>query len=97
MSAEFFVGLLILLFFADAVTTDYIIRRGGVELNPVLAWLMDRLGRRQALLFVKAAALAVIVALLPWLTDPWRIAIVAMYVAIVGWNLFTIHKLKRAV
>lgn len=30
---------------ADVLTTVRALRRGGVEANPVIRWLMDRLGR----------------------------------------------------
>jgi hypothetical protein len=55
-----FCSLLILLIFNifDTFSTHYIItEKGGMELNPAMGWLMDKLGIIQAMLLWKGLAL----------------------------------------
>jgi hypothetical protein len=52
--------LVIALQIVDVVTTVIILRRGGRELNPVLNWLMGKVGVLNALLAVKAVLIAVL-------------------------------------
>lgn len=75
----------------DVVTTVYALKRlGARELNARLAWLMQRLGVLPALLSTKLALLLGCLLLRP----PWPAYAVlcAMYLVIVGSNIYQINK-----
>lgn len=79
---------LILLFAAlqvsDAVLTLLILRDGGRELNPIMRWLMDKVGIVPALVWVK---IGLIVAVAVWVQSVWLlVAFVAIYIAVVAFN-----------
>lgn len=69
---------------ADSVLTVLVINGGGRELNPVMRWLMERLGMIPALAVFKALAIAY----LAWVNIPaLTIGACVVYVAVVAWNL----------
>ena len=69
---------------ADSVLTVLVINGGGRELNPVMRWLMDRLGVAPALAVAKAAAIAY----LAWADIPaLTIGACVLYAGVVAWNL----------
>lgn len=79
---------LILLFAAlqvsDAVLTLLILRDGGRELNPIMRWLMDKIGIVPALVWVK---LGLVAAVAVWVQSVWLLAVfVAIYIAVVAFN-----------
>lgn len=76
----------------DALLTLKALQLGGREVNPILAWLFDRLGPRPALLLVKGGVMALI-----WLNlaalPAWLLAgLCALYVAVCWHN---IQQLRR--
>lgn len=69
----------------DYHTTLTILSCGGKELNPMMSWLMDRLGIEQALIFKGIAVLAV--AGFGFYDNAVALGImVAVFVAVIIWN-----------
>lgn len=95
MSAQAFLAALAALFIVDAACTAFILKRGGVELNRLLARLMDRVGVQEALAMSKAAAFAVVAWGVAEISQAWRAAILAAYVLVVLWNLVQVYQLRR--
>lgn len=85
---------LAVLFALDALSTVYAIERQRArELNPVMAWLMELLGVRGALLIVKAGSLALVV----WFAGEmgrWLYALAAVYACVVASNLYQIYRAR---
>ena len=80
--------LLLVLFAAlqvsDAVLTLLILRDGGRELNPIMRWLMNKIGIVPALVWVK---LGLVVAVAAWVHSVLLLAVfVAIYIAVVVFN-----------
>lgn len=82
MSPEIPVVLLVALQLADIATTIRILRAGGVELNPVMRWLM-----RFGALWIILKLVMVAIAAVGLYGNPWIWAAVAMQVAVVAYNL----------
>lgn len=78
--------LFVVLQFADAATTLAVIKRGGKEKNPVMIYIMGKLGTNAALLATKAVAIGVIYAILPWMPLVVLGLLCAWYTAIVAFN-----------
>lgn len=77
-------GLIALQVF-DLLTTLYLLKRGGSELNPILSKLQGLLGRDGAIVAAKAALIG---ALLYFPIPDWAlIASTALYVVVVLHNL----------
>ena len=77
---------LVALQLADVATTFYIIRtKIGHEANPIMAWLMDKLGLVAGLLLPKAALATVLYALVQLHGIPnWALLVVlALYVWVI--------------
>jgi hypothetical protein len=75
--------LLALLQIGDWLTTRTILNRGGRELNPIVRFLIEKLGLDLALLLKGTLVLVI-----AWLTGPLVAWFgVALYVLVVGWNL----------
>ncbi len=57
----------------DGWTTYKILRLGGRELNPIVKWLMDRIGEYEALVVFKTMAIALVwvIALNPTVLTPY--------------------------
>lgn len=69
---------------ADSALTVLVINGGGRELNPIIRWLMDKLGMIPALAVTKAF----LIAYLAWASIPaLTIGACAVYAAVVAWNL----------
>jgi len=78
----------------DVYTTMQILKQGGRELNPLMAWLMGKIGPLPAMLALKVPLL---VAMGLMLTDvpPWMLlALLALYVFVVANNLRVIWRLS---
>ena len=70
---------------SDAVLTLLILRDGGRELNPIMRWLMDKIGIVPALVWVK---LVLVVAVTAWVHSVLLLAVfVAIYIAVVVFNM----------
>lgn len=95
MNAALFLFIaLVALNIADAYTTLRILKLGGRERNPVMAWAFRHLGPLPALLAFKAAVLALV-----WFNLPifplWAMAgMNAFYVYVVHNNLRVLRGLK---
>ena len=70
----------------DGWTTYKILRLGGRELNPVVKWLMDRIGEYEALVVFKAAAILLVwvIALNPIDITPFLLTAVALFYGFVA-------------
>lgn len=81
--------LFIILQILDSLSTVYIIKNGGKEANPVMNWLMDKVGIPGALSGVKIVLLILVVA--AW-NETLLFWIDALYICVVGWNFYQIVK-----
>ena len=80
----------------DAVTTAYLIRIGGRELNPALAWLMSALGALPALVVTKMLGMAAVLYYLQPLVL-YLPLIVGLYIGLNVWNCYWIWWQRQAV
>jgi len=81
--------LFILLQIADCLTTVYILKQGGREINPFMNWLFGKVGILAALIGMKLIVTIALVAVWnEWLT----LGLDAAYLGVVGWNSYQIYK-----
>lgn len=95
MTAHTFLTLLATAFALDAWSTVYVIKHGGREANPILASLMRRLGTQGALVVVKVGAFGIVAYNVAAIGQPYRIAILLGYGAVMVWNLRLAVRLRR--
>ena len=79
----------IMLQIVDSMTTVYILKNGGIELNPFMRWAFDKLGIGLALTLIKGVLIVLVTLvwnehLTFWLCVPYSI--------VVGHNLYQIAK-----
>lgn len=72
----------------DIYTTTKILQRGGEELNPLVRWLMSKLGVRQGLLIRVPVQILALAALS--MAGTWGLAIVALLYSVVLINNFLV-------
>ncbi len=81
----------------DVISTNRVLRLGGREFNPLVVWVMRRMGR--AWWLPKLAVATLISSLALALADPQLDAVLAgigaLYVLVVGHNFFTAWLLGR--
>ena len=85
-------ALLVLASLLDAATTVYALRQSGTrEANPVMRWVMGKLGTVPALLVIKAVPLLALFYALQGhiLYVPLGVAV---YAAAALWNLFAVYR-----
>ena len=83
--------LFILLQIADCLTTVHILKQGGREANPVLAWLFDKVGMIPSLVVMKLLAIGAVT----WAWNEWiTLGVTVWYLGVVGWNSYQIWKTK---
>jgi len=81
---------------ADSYTTLRILRQGGRELNPFMAWAIKHAGAPQALFTVKAFVLVLVWHFLP-LLPVWAMpAYCLFYVAVVANNIRVLQKINAS-
>lgn len=73
----------------DALSTTYILKNGGVELNPVMRRAYSVLGIGGALFVIKGFLLAVVVAL--W-NEHLTFWLCVLYAMVLGHNVYQISK-----
>lgn len=79
----------ILLQIADCLTTIYLLKGGGREVNPILAWAFDKVGIATTLVVIKG----VLVSLMFVLWSEWMtLALNVWFLGIVSWNSYQIWK-----
>ena len=78
---------ILLLQVLDGYSTYRILRNGGVEYNPVLRWLITKLGVVATMVITKSFVAAVAVGLFIIHSDAVYLGVV-LYLAIVGNNLY---------
>lgn len=90
LQPDTWLGLFALLSLADAITTIIGLRRGGREANPIMAWVMARIGAAPTLLAIKLpgflaiwASLGYIILYLP--------VVVIFYACVVVWNVWVLR------
>ena len=84
-----YIVILLILQVLDGATTYYgITKAGAQELNPAVKWVMDKIGLVPAIALMKAAVCLVLflIVLPPWMY--W--CLIALYVAVVGNNVYQI-------
>jgi hypothetical protein len=73
----------------DAYLTVRVLSQGGRELNPMIAWFMDKLGVIPALVVLKGIGIAVVAGLV-WsgneYADEFLMVFCALYVGVAVWN-----------
>ena len=81
--------IFILLQIADSLTTVHILKNGGREANPFMAWLFDKLTVAGGLSLLKVVVILVV--FVAW--NEWLLfGLDAVYVGVVGWNTYQIFK-----
>ena len=86
-----FFGLFICLQASDGFLTEAILRSGGKELNPVMNWVMRKIGTVPALLAVKIPMVICIWYLLDLIPEYKMLGILILdviYFAIIGYNVY---------
>ena len=81
--------LLIALQVADAFLTVKILKDGGQELNPVMRWVMGKLGVVGAMAAVKTPFVLLVAAV--W-TETLTFWVCVLYIGVVGWNTYQVLK-----
>jgi hypothetical protein len=76
----------------DARSTIAILKRGGRELNPVMRWMMGKMGVVSALMVVKGFGLAVLSAY-P-IPGEVQVILLVVYAAVVANNLRVLSNMK---
>lgn len=94
MTMAYFFEIFVLLQVADSATTVYILNKGGVERNPIMAKAMRLVGVLPALLIIKAIMLALVFAEQP-IRDDITYLLVLIYVFVVGNNLNVIRNMRK--
>ena len=85
--------IFILLQIADSLTTVHILKNGGREANPVMAWLFDKLSIAGTLAIMKTIVILAVAALWDeWITFGFDV----FYAGVVGWNTYQIVKSPKA-
>ena len=74
---------------ADIYTTYTLLSSGGRELNPVMRWVMDKLGRVQGLVLMKLLTVGLVVAVFDDALTFW---LCVYYTGVVGWNTYQLYK-----
>ena len=78
----------------DVYTTMQILRQGGRELNPLMAWLMGKIGPLPAMLALKVPLLAAMGLMLTDVPQWMLLALLALYACVVVNNLRVIGRLS---
>ena len=83
--------LFILLQIADCLTTVHILKQGGREANPLLAWLFDKVGMIPSLVVMKLLAIGAVA----WAWNIYAtLAGIMIYICVIAWNSYQIWKTK---
>ena len=79
----------IMLQIIDSLTTAYILKNGGIELNPFMRWAFGKLGIGLSLTLIKGLAIVLVAAV--W-NDHLTFWLCVLYAVVVGHNLYQISK-----
>jgi len=82
---EILLGTLIVLQIADYWTTMKVLRQGGHENNPVVAWIMQRLGVVAGLALVKVFAMGVAAVVIYYLGGDYASALLGAGCMLYAW------------
>jgi len=85
------IWIVIGLYVVDGWTTYQLRKRGGRELNPVLAALIARIGPYAALMIAKGAAVAALLWAAADMSPGWWALIAAGYAGVVSRNLYLLY------
>ena len=86
------IAVFIALQIVDVWLTLEVIKRGGRELNPVVAWIMSKTGNEAGLIVTKLVYVGVVFLVVPWLTVGVLWAICAAYAGLAVWNALQLRK-----
>lgn len=84
--------VLVVLNIADIGTTAYVLTHGGQEANPVMKWIIDKIGIIPGLLGVKAPLLAVCYFFIT--QEVILLTLCAIYAGVVFWNVQQVIKAR---
>jgi hypothetical protein len=97
MTANLFLVLLAALYIGDGLTTMWLLRRpGNTEANPVIRFLIERLGVHEALILVKVGTFIFAAAQVTALGRHAMLATLAIYLVVVGHNYWLVLEQRRA-
>ena len=84
--------ILVALNVVDAYLTLRVLKQGGRELNPVMAWAMKQIGVTEALIGFKLVMLGALLMVLPQVPD-WALwGLLAIYTLVIGHNARQLRK-----
>lgn len=83
---------IVLLNVLDVLTTMHVLSKGGREINPMVSWMIGKLGIVPALLVVKVFALGVLYSQLAVIPMYILLIIFAVYVAVLANNVHAMLK-----
>lgn len=88
------IAVIIALQVIDVLTTYYLVGKNGFkEANPVVNWLMDKVGFWFALVGLKGIFITLVLTVsVPYV---FKVAILVLYLAVVGNNLRLVYKHKK--
>lgn len=92
MINEILFAALVVLNALDVYTTVAILKQGGSEVNPAMAWLMRQLGVAPAMIVAKTIVLGAVWFLLPQVHTLVLVGLVCFYVWVVLHNFGQIKK-----
>lgn len=97
MSPQAFIALLVLIALLDCMSTYYLLKRGGTELNPVVDFFIDRLGLHGGLAAVKVLTLAGAFYYAEQVVLDRQTAFLTLvaYAGVAAWNFWQIHLYRK--
>lgn len=97
MTAKLFILALAVIAVLDCISTYYLLKRGGRELNPVVDFFIDRLGLHGGLAAAKVVTLAGAFYYAEAIVlDPvTTYTTVAGYAGVAAWNFWQIHLYRK--
>lgn len=94
MTAGAWFVILCILQVIDIELTTGILKRGGRELNPLMAWCMDRMGVAKALWITKTLSMGLCLLLLYHNETTVLAALCSIYFFVCAWNWHVLHKIN---
>lgn len=97
MSPGAFIALLIVIAVLDCISTYYLLKRGGRELNPVVDFFVDKLGLHGGLAAVKVITLAGAIGYADAIVLDRGLAGMTLlgYAGVAAWNFYQIHVYRK--
>ena len=77
----------------DALLTIYALKRGAMEVNPLMKWLMGKTSPVVALAALKVPAVVGIFGAMQSIVA-WLPVLALLYIGLCGWNVWQIYKMR---